>query len=166
MRICTDREAIAVIDLDECLGLSLATINTNFSLLKEANCLTQEEIDKRQNQLNDLNSRINSLSSELLIIPKALVTFKASSNPSIINSLRVISVSSLDTGVFQLSFVPQFNNNNYTLIGTSFELSATPTYTWVQPTTAVTSSAATINIRNENGDFINPEYISITVFNT
>lgn len=166
MRICTDRDAIATIDLDECVGLSLATINTNFQLLKEANCLTDEEIKNKQFQINELTNKINSLSAECANIPKALVTFDGSTNPvDIINSLRVVQVSSLNTGVYSLSFEPPFNDTNYLILGTCSQLSATPNYTWVQPTSSVTNSSTVINIRNVNGDFEVPKYVTVTIFN-
>ncbi len=167
MRICTDKDAIATIDLDECLGLSLANINTNFQLLKEANCFTTTELNTKQTQINEIQSKINSLSADLFKIPKALVTFDGTTNPvNVINSLRVKQVSSLSTGVFRLSFDPPFNNTDYAVIGTCFQLSATSDYTWVQPTTAVTSSSTVINIRKEDGVFVSPNYVSITIFNT
>jgi predicted transcriptional regulator len=167
MRICTEKDAIATIDLDECLGLSLATINTNFQLLKEANCFTTEERSSKQKEITDIQLKINSLSADLLKIPKALVTFDGTTNPvSVINSLRVKQVSSLDTGVYRLSFDPPFNSTDYAVIGTCFSLSATSDYTWVHSTTTVTSSSTVINIRNEDGVFINPNYVSITIFNT
>jgi hypothetical protein len=167
MRICIEKEAIATIDLDECLGLSLATINTNFQLLKEANCFTTEELNTKQIQINEVHSRINSLSAVLFKIPKALVTFDRTTDPvNIINSLRVKEVSSLDTGVYRLSFDPPFNDTNYATIGTCYQLSAVSDYVWTQPTTEVTSSSIVINIRNKDGVFVNPDYVSVTIFNT
>ena len=165
MNICTDRQAIAPIDLDECLGLSLATINTNFNLLKEANCFTSEELTVKQNEINDLTTKVNSLSTDLTKVAQALVVFDGTNDPAtIIKSSRVAKVDRLSTGVFELSFVPSFLDTNYLIVGTCIETSTNSKYTWVAPTATQTVSTSIVNIRNESGDFVNPNYVSVSIF--
>jgi hypothetical protein len=165
MQICTNRDAIATIDLDECVGVSLATINTNFDLLKEGSCTTTTDIEDLNGQSNTIINRINSLSGEMICIPKALTVFDASQDPiQIIKSLRVKSVSALDTGSFQLSFDPVFDNTDYGIVGICSQTTASSKYVWVQPLSNVTTSKATINIQNEDGVKVNPSYVSITIF--
>jgi len=164
MKICTDSKAIATIDLDECLGLSLATINTNFELLKEANCLTSEEIAEKQTEINELTTKVSSLSENLYKISQANVSFNGAYDPAqLITSSRVVKVDRLSTGVFELSFVPAFSDTNYLVLGSCVETSISSKYVWVAPVSQ-TFSTTTINTRNENGDFVNPNYVNVTVF--
>jgi hypothetical protein len=164
MKICTDPRAIATIDLDECLGLSLATINTNFELLKEANCLTSEEVAEKQTEIQELTTKVNSLSENLFKIAQATVSFDGTYDPAnLITSSRVVKVDRLSTGVFELSFVPAFSDTNYLVLGSCLETSISSKYVWVAPTLQ-TLSTTTINTRNENGDFVNPNYVNVTIF--
>jgi hypothetical protein len=167
MKICTNNELIATIDLDECLGLSLATINTNFDLLRESNCFTNEEINLRQTQIEELSSKITHLSLEATAVPKVFTTFNASDNPISFEGLRIKNVTSPSTGVFKLSFDANFSDSNYAIIGTCSNLSAEDMITsWVQiSANTLTPTSCVINIQNISGVRINPKYVSISIFN-
>ena len=167
MSICDTYNSIQTIDLDECIGLSLATINTNFRLLQEQNCLTYDDLTLIQNDLSALNLRYNALTAQRPRIAKADVAFDGTgtATPSVYSSFNVARVLRRSTGVFELSFTTAFPNISYALIGTSM-LTATSAanFSWVQPTTAFASTSATINIRDLSGTFVNPEYVSIAIY--
>lgn len=169
MSICTNPFSILTIDLDECIGLSLATINTNFRLLKEQTCLTYDELQTVERELSDLYANYRALTALRINrrIAKAEVAFDGTgvAVPSVYSSFNVASVRRLNTGVFALSFTTAFPNISYALIGTSM-LTATSAanFSWVQPTTAFTPMSATINITDLSGIYVNPNYVSIAVY--
>lgn len=170
--LCDNPFTIPAIDLDECVGTSLATINSNFQDLKENICLTYDEIERVEENLIELSALCTSLSTYFAGSPKAFVNFDASTiPPTIKSSLNVASVSAIGTGMFALSFTTAFPTISYALLGTCKETERIgdppgfiPSYVWVQPTNFTTVSAD-INIRNEDGLFANPEYVSIIIFN-
>ena len=167
MSICDTYNSIQIIDLDECIGLSLATINTNFRLLQEQNCLTYDDLTLIQNDLSALNLRYNTLTAQRPRIAKADVAFDGTGTAvtSVYSSFNVARVLRRSTGVFELSFTTAFPNISYALIGTSMLTATSATnFSWVQPTTAFAPTSATINIRDLSGTFVNPEYISIAIY--
>jgi hypothetical protein len=158
---------IQTIDLDECIGLSLATINTNFQLLQEQNCITYNELLTLQSDLTALNTRYIELTSYRPRIAKADVAFDGTGTavPSVYSAFNISSVVRRSTGVFELSFSTAFPNISYALIGTSMLTATSATrLSWVMPTTAFAPTSATINIRDLSGVFVNPEYVSIAVY--
>lgn len=164
--ICDNPYSIPTIDLDECIGTSLATINSNFQELKGIDCLTYDETERIQTSLIDLSSQFFSLSSFAPGFAKAYVGFSVSgSTPTIQSTLNVARVSALSTGTFALSFTTAFPGvSNYALVGTCKETLTGSQYVWVQPTT-FTATSASINIRSQDGTLTNPEYVSILIFN-
>lgn len=158
---------IQVIDLDECIGLSLATINTNFKLLQEQNCLTYDDLVTLQSDLTSLSSMYVALTSYRPRIAKADVAFDGTGTavPSVYSSFNIARVLRRSTGVFELSFTTAFPNISYALVGTSMLTATSATdFSWVMPTTAFAPTSATINIRDQAGVFVNPEYVSIAVY--
>ena len=165
MRICIDKESIATINLDECLGLSLATINTNFELLKEANCFTYEEILQKQNEINDLTTKVNSLSVDVNKIAKATVVFDGTTNPvNIINSSGIDQINRLSTGEFEIIFDPGFEDINYLILASCVETNISSKYVWAAPTSQ-TPTTCTIKVRNESGNLVNPSRVFATFYN-
>lgn len=173
MSICFNPYAVQTIDLDECIGLSLATINTNFQQLLQENCYTYDELELIKIDLTNLFSRYESLTAQRPRMARATVAFDGTGTavPSVYSSFKVASVTRRSTGVFELSFSTTFplicGFSSYALIGTSM-LTATSAanFSWVQPTTAFAPTSATINIRDLSGVFVNPEYVSIAVYST
>lgn len=169
--ICDNPSTIPVIDLDECIGTSLVTINSNFQDLKENSCLVFDEIERIESNLIELSSQWSSLSSYIPGFSTAWVNFDGTTTPPTIKSAyNVASVSAMGTGMFALSFTTHFANISYALVGTCIEtenVGSAPfpqMYVWVQPTLFTTASA-NINIRNQDGIFANPNYVSIVVYN-
>lgn len=166
MSLCNNTP-IQIIDLDECIGISLATINTNFKLLEEQNCLTTTELITIQNELTGLNAQYAELTSYRLGYARATAAFDGTGTavPSVYSSFNVARILRRSTGVFELSYLSAFPNSNYALIGTSM-LTATSgsNFSWVMPTTAFAPTSATINIRDQAGVFVNPGYVSIAVY--
>ena len=167
MSIWSNPYSIQHIELDECIGLSLATITSNYQLLLQENCSTFEEIERISQNITSLQTRYKSLTSQKAGLAKATVAFDGTgtASPSVYSSFNIARVLSSSTGVFELSFLSAFPNINYALIGTS---SMTPTsaatFSWVQPTTSFTPTSVTINITDLSGTFVNPEYISIIAY--
>ena len=173
MSICSNPYSIQRIELDECIGLSLATITSNYQLLLQENCSTFEELERISQNITSLQTRYKSLTAQSVGLAKAAVAFDGTgtASPSVYSSFNIARVLSLSTGVFELSFTTAFPNISYALIGTSSMISVTgltgtvsPKFTCVQPT-AFTPTSVTINITQElTGTFVNPEYISIIAY--
>lgn len=165
--ICDNPYTIPPIDIDECVGSSLATLNSNFQELKNNTCLTFSEIEEVQSDLVELSAKYQDFISYVPSFIAAKVSFNGT-NTSIYTQLNVASVSALGTGMYALSFTTAFPTSGYALIGTCQEkrISGFPTntYVWVQPTTFTTTTAV-ININDEDGNFIDPEYVSIIIYN-
>jgi hypothetical protein len=177
MRLCDNPFSIPIIDIDECIGLSLATINTNFQDLKNEYCLNESELATIETSFSALSSNVISLSALTPGIAKTYVVFDGTRNTSgsylmtgnrlLYSSYGVASVSSNRTGTYSLSFTRPFSNTNYALIGTSMETMSGGRYTWLQPTTYATTSAI-INIHSDTDNvatLANTDYISVSIYN-
>jgi hypothetical protein len=172
MSICSNPYSIQHIELDECIGLSLATITSNYQLLLQENCSTFEELERISQNITSLQTRYKSLTAQSVGLAKATVAFDGTgtASPSVYSSFNIAGVSRTGTGVFLLSFLSAFPNINYTLIGTSSMVLETNVnepflaFTSVQPT-AFTPTSVTINITQElSGTPVNSEYISIIAY--
>ena len=167
MSICFSENAIQTIDLDECIGLSLATINSNYKLLQDENCYTFEELETISLNLTGLNAAYSALTALTQGRAKAGAVFDGTgvAVPSVYSSFNIARILRRSTGVFELSFTTPFVNTNYALIGTS-QVSSTTTsnFSWVQPSTIFATTSATINIRDLSGTYVNPAYVSIAVY--
>lgn len=161
--ICNNRFAIPIIDIDECIGLSLVTINNNFNDLKQENCLTHEQLNTIQNSLNTVytNYAILSTMEDRGRFAKAWVSFNgATTTPTICSSYNVLRVDKYGTGTYGLSFANVFSPiSGYCLVGTTSAGMVQPTLT-----TPFTSVSADINIRTPSGTLTNSQYISIAVY--
>ena len=162
MSICDLPNAITTIDLDECVGTSLATINTNFLKLQQQACEDSAELSRLTQDLLALSSSYLELSAKAAGIPKAWIVFNGVT-PTVSASYNM-SVSSLGIGQYAVTFGTAFPSLCYALAGSSSSTAASPYYTWLQPTTAFTPTSATINIHDLSGTFVNPEYISLAVY--
>jgi hypothetical protein len=164
--ICDNPFSIPAIDLDECIGTSLATINANFQELKQLDCLTFNEIERLTTAIDDLSGQASSYNQQSISFAKAWVNFNIVNGTPIINSsFNVKEVRALSTGTYALSFTTAFPTVSYALVGTCSETGIAPGgYVWAQPTTFATTSA-NINIRNQSGTLTNPEYVSIIIYN-
>lgn len=172
MSICSNPYSIQHIELDECIGLSLATITSNYQLLLQENCSTFEELERISQNITSLQTRYKSLTAQSVGLAKAAVAFDGTgtASPSVYSSFNIARVLSASTGVFELSFTTAFPNISYALIGTSSMVTETGlfgtylAFTSVQPT-AFTPTSVTINITQElSGTLVNPEYISIIAY--
>lgn len=167
MSICSNPYSIQHIELDECIGLSLATITTNYELLLQENCSTFEELERISQNITNLQTRYASLTAQSVGLAKATVTFDGTGipNPTVYSSFNFARISRESTGVFLLSFLSAFPNINYALIGTSSMIATTAAnFTWVQPTNSFTTTSVTINITDLSGTFVNPDYVSIIAY--
>lgn len=161
MSICTNPYSIQHIELDECIGLSLATITTNYALLLQENCSTFEELQRISQNITNLRTRYDSLTAQSRGLTKAAVAFDGTgtASPSVFSGFNVASVSRTDIGIFQLSFATAFTNTSYALIGTSSNS------TRVQPlASSFANLSVTINIINTSGIPVNPDYVSIIAY--
>jgi hypothetical protein len=165
MSICNQPNAITIINLDDCVGTSLATINTNFLKLQQQACEDNEELSRLTQNLVELSSSYLELSSKASGIPKAWIVFNGDSGPDpiVFNSYNM-SVSSIGTGQYIVTYGTPFPTLSYALVGSSSSTAAGPFFTWLQPTTAFTFASATINIHDHTGTFVNSEYVSLAVY--
>ena len=162
MNICNE---IFTIDLDECIGTSLATINSNYLKLQQQACEDSSELSRLTQDLIALSSSYLELSAKIPSVPKAWIVFNGNSgsNPTVFASYNM-SVSSFGTGRYVVTYGTPFPTLSYALIGSSSSTTATSFYTWLQPTTAFSPASATINIHDHIGSFANPEYVSIAIY--
>lgn len=166
MSVCDPSGAIATIDLDECIGTSLATINTNYLKLQQQACEDSTELSLLRQELLSLSSSYLELSAKAAGIPKAWINFNGNSgpDPTVFASYNM-SVSSFGTGQYVVTFGTPFPSLSYALVGSSSTALAGSYYTWLQPTTAFSPTSATINIHDHTGTFTNSEYVSIAIYN-
>ena len=167
MSICSNPYSIQRIELDECIGLSLATITSNYQLLLQENCSTFEELERISQNITSLQTRYKSLTAQSVGLAKATVAFDGTgtASPSVYSSFNVARVLRTSTGVFELSFTTAFPNISYALIGTSLgTATSAANFSWMQPTTNFTPTSVTINITDLSGTFVNPEYVSIIAY--
>jgi len=167
MAFCLNPNLIQTIDLDECIGLSLATINTNYKLLQDANCYTYNELLPIEQTLSSVNTGYKELTSYKNQMAKATVAFNGTQTPVLIigTPFNIAGITRRSTGVFELSFANAFTDTTYALIGTSLLLATSAgNFSWVQPSTTLATTSATINIRDLSGTYVNPEYVSIIVY--
>jgi len=168
MSICDNPYTIPAIDVNECVGTSLNTINNNFQDLRSDACESFQVLNSIRSNFTILSSNTDTISALTPGIPKALVTFNGyTTPPTIYSSYNIKDVKKLSTGTYSLSFTTAFSNINYALIGTSFETASGSSYTWLQPTSFTTVSAG-INIHSSNNNtttLADPNYVSVIIFN-
>lgn len=171
---------VSVIQSNECIGNSLASINDNFASLSDGICDNIDRITDIENNITNLTTQLNTLSS--LVVPtvaQAWVVFDAtrdtlgniitSGNRLIRNSYNVsnifkYSATSGSPGLFEITFSTPLANNNYGVIATCSEKAASSgNFVWAQPELR-NSSFVRIYIRSITAtDIADPEYVSVLV---
>jgi hypothetical protein len=163
MSIC-DSFTIRTINLDECIGSSLLTLNNNFLNLKNQICANNTESLTLNTNYTNLSSNVTTLSSLKDGYAKAWVAFNGNGtgDREIFSSHNVASVSGINTGRFRINFIAPFTNINYALVGTCQQ---TTNYAWVQPTlNGFQTNHTLINIRNSSGTLQNSKYVSVLIY--
>jgi hypothetical protein len=165
MSIC-DSFTIRTINLDECIGSSLLTLNNNFLNLKNQICANNTESLTLNTNYTNLTSNVTTLSSLKDGYAKAWVAFNGNGTGEreIFSSHNVASVSGISTGQYRIDFITPspFANINYALIGTCQQ---TTDYAWVQPLSGgFQDDHVLINIQNSSGNLENSNYVSILIY--
>jgi hypothetical protein len=123
MSICDLPNAITTIDLDECVGTSLATINTNFLKLQQQACEDSAELSRLTQDLLALSSSYLELSAKAAGIPKAWIVFNGDSGatPTVFASYNMVNpqVSGNGNGQYAVTFGTAFPSLCYALVGSS-----------------------------------------------
>lgn len=162
----------------QCIGNSLILINDNFLNLREAACDNDTLISSLENDLVDLSTKIDELSS--VIIPgsaKAWCKFSGVRDTNnvvssfltdryIYSNLNILSVYKKAVGDYRIIFQNNFPNNRYAVVGTSTEKinSTTNTFTWFQPYN-LTSAYAEVRIQSTtSGSTVDPDFVSVIFY--
>jgi hypothetical protein len=155
MSFCSNPYSLISVDLNELIGKSLNTINTNFSLIKEQICLEDIFLNQFENKCQVLESKISSFQQELQKTPSIFINFTGNGN--ILNQKGVSSVSRISLGVYRINFSsPQ---TNYILGGSLVSLTS-----GFISIISETSTFVTLNVRQHNGNLFDPEKISLVFF--
>lgn len=168
MSICTNPYAILPIGINECIGLSLNTINSYYQLIKDESCLQGTEIDDITTQIFALSSEIYTLSAEMIGVPKAFVTFSGSVS-TIAGTLvkfhnhNVDEVSVVGPGEYNITFTPTFSSEGYGILATCTQTLTGSSYVFAS-TTASTPTSAGVKITNKAGDPATPELVAVSFF--
>jgi hypothetical protein len=160
MSICNFLDAISPIDLDECVGTSLNTINYNFFKLQEQLCTDKTKLETLQQELLTLSAGYIDLQTKSPGFAKAWVVFNGS-NGNRFASNNISQVTRDSTGQYTLTFSKTLTG--YALVGTSSSVKTNTNYTWLQPV-SLNNTSATININDYTGTFADPEYVSIAIY--
>jgi hypothetical protein len=172
--ICNNSN-IQLIDINETIGQSLYTINSNFSNLKNDICQIDTNLQLLQDQYTAINTTANSLSAQKNNIIKAKVSFDCTRNinggisstglrciypGTEYNVFNVIRLQTPDR--YQITFQNiTLPLNSYGVFGTT---SLTNNDAWVQPlSSGYGNTQATISILNKEGIYNHPEYVSIII---
>lgn len=160
----------------ECIGNSLASINTNFENLETAACDNSVTINSLQQDIQQLNTLITNLSA--ITVPgaaKAWLRFDGTRDVSgnstvplgprfIYSSYNINSVTKKAIGDYRIEFENRFPSPNYTAIGTSQQTpTLTNNFTWLQPY-RYTSLFLEVKIYSNLNEGVDPRNISIVVF--
>ena len=167
---------VSVIQSNECIGNSLASVNDNFASLSDGICDNIDRITDIESSITNLTTQLYALSG--LVTPgaaRAWVVFDATRNTAntvtslgnrlIRNSYNVSSVAKYSTGgLFEATFTTPFTNTNYGVIATCSEKAAgSGNFVWAQPSLRDTNFVQ-LYIRSINAsDIADPEYVSIIV---
>lgn len=156
----------------ECIGNSLAALNSNFSNLLTATCDNSSTITPMQQQIQLLDTLLTQLSA--ITVPgtaKAWARFDCTEpnlpvGPRVIRSeFNVEEVIRTLNGNYIIQFKNEIPTPNYALIGTSQLTLTTPTNnaTWLQPLT-YRRTFAEVRITSGSGEVVHPRNVSIVVF--
>lgn len=168
-KLCTDPYAIQPIGLNECVGLSLYTINSYYNIVLEDTCLQAEESQQLTNDLLALSADVYALSADILSFPKAYVSFSPSISTSngtyeIFTSYNVSQVSATPQGVgsYDIYFTTNFPS------ATSFGVIATCSQVYGRAVTGTVPTVSSVRVRIENKNGListsRPNVVAVTVF--
>ncbi len=160
----------------ECIGNSLAAINSNFESLKEGACDNSSTIAPLQQSIQQLNTLLLNLSA--ITVPgtaKAWVKFDGTRDTSGNTFLpvgprfkysfyNINSVIKKSVGDYRIEFENEIPTPNYAVVSTSQQtLTQTGNSTWVQP---YDYRRTYVDIRVTSGlnELVDPQNISIVVF--
>jgi hypothetical protein len=174
MNICSNPQFIQEIELTECIGLSLPKINSNFSLLEDSACANSNALEIISSTYETLSTQVDALTSLLPNFAKNSFYYAVINNgETIVNKGSFLKGYSNDsTGVFTLSFLNNFSNTDYIVIGTAATGTQTdsPSALTVTPI-IITNEKVTINIGkinnttiNSSTTLMNPDYLAITIY--
>lgn len=169
----------------ECIGNSLVTINSNFTVLKVAACDNYSTITTLLCSIQTLDNSIANLTQKLPGIAKAWVKFDgtrdsggivntAATNRHIYKSYNIDYVYKNTTtntpttsgGDYSIYFKPGvITSSNYAVIGTSNEAKGVTSYGWLQPV-QIRTDFVRIRIHSAiyPGDVVDPTHISVAIF--
>lgn len=168
MNLCSDPYSIDNIDLDEYVGTSLFTINTNFTKLKDEVCRLDGEVAELIPSYSTLNKGVCALSAIRFGFAKAWVKFNgigASSSLTRFSSYNVASVSGNGSGTYVLTFTTPFTGTNYAVVGTCEQSTLSNNYGWVSVLSgSFTTNKVTVCIRNTAGSTTTSGSISILAY--
>jgi len=168
---------VSVIQSNECIGNSLASINENFASLSDGICNNINTITDIEDDITNLRTQLYALSG--LVTPgaaRAWVVFNATRNTAntvtplgnrlIRNSYNVSSVLkySTDPGLFEATFTTSLANTNYGVIATCSEKAAVGgNFVWAQPSLRDPSSVRLYIRSITTSQVADPEYVSVIV---
>lgn len=157
MSFCTDPNSIIPIDINECVGNSLTTMNTNFDILKDEVCNQYSNVLSSETEKNILTNYTSSLSSQLNLTPKCSVKFDNDSN--IVSQEGISEVTKQSIGIFRVYFSNNFNNTNYLTIASS--VSEIPCFVFVSEEYP---NYIEIHARASDGNLTDPNFINLVFF--
>jgi hypothetical protein len=174
MNICTNPDSIQEIEISECVGLSLPKFNNNFSLLEDGACENSDYLETMYSTYENVSSEIRTLSSLLPGISRgSLYYYISGDDQAVINSGYFLKGFSRDsTGVFTLSFLNNFNDTDYLVVGTAATGTRTESPTALVVTPIIfTNQKVTINIGRLNNTTVgstttlmNPDYLTVSIY--
>lgn len=174
MNICSNPELIQGIEPTECIGLSLPRINSNFLLLEDNTCINSDALEIISSTYETLSAQVEVLSSFLPNVAKKNFYYAVINNgDTVVNTSSFLKGYSNDsTGVFTLSFLNNFSDTNYLVVGTAATGTRTESPTALVVTPIIfTNEKVTINIGkinnttiNSSTTLMNPDYLVITIY--
>ena len=165
---------VTEIQRTEYIGNSLQTINNNFSILKDAICDNDAQINLLQQNTQSLDTKLTDLETNTApSAAKAWIRFSgnrdssnnlSSNSPTrlIYNSFNISSVYKKNTGDYRIYFNSTLTTGNYLILCTSSETQVSGEYTWCQPYTT-TNEYAEIKVLSNSGNVVDPEFICVSI---
>jgi len=162
MTFCNDQNSITTIDINECLGNSLVTINANFTTLKDEICLQDKNINALEAENELLSSYVSTLSSQLNTLPKCLVNFNKAA--TIVKSQGINNIVKSSTGVYRVFFSNAFTNTKYLTIGFTIPETSVPESACFLFVVNETTTYVDIETRDVFGSLADPYFINLLFF--
>lgn len=161
MNICFRPSPIREIQLNECIGNSLPTLNTNFKLLEQTSCL----IDNRLSSSNINYTFLNTKTIALFSLESQLMWASITMSPELTSFTSNISnFTQQSTGRYRINFTnPVSSSLVYSVFGTAY--STNSSINLFVTTASYWTDAVDIIIRDNNYQNRNPDFISISIYN-